>query len=68
MVQAFFESKGLIYTNYVPRGTTVNAKYILDARGKFMKVFKQKRPKMVAGDWWFHWDKVPVHTAAMVMD
>jgi hypothetical protein len=27
MVSAFFDSKGLIYTNYVPRGTSVNATY-----------------------------------------
>ncbi len=26
---AFFDSKGLIYTNYVPRGTNLNAKYKL---------------------------------------
>jgi hypothetical protein len=31
----------------------VNAKYIVDALGKFLKVFKQKRLEMVAGDWWF---------------
>jgi hypothetical protein len=37
----------------------VNAKYIVDALGKFLKVFKQKRPEMAAGDWWFHWDNVP---------
>jgi hypothetical protein len=44
----------------------VNAKYIVDALGKYLKVFKQKRPEMAAGDWWFHWGKVPVHTTAMV--
>jgi histone-lysine N-methyltransferase SETMAR len=36
MVLAFFDSKGLIYTNYVPTGTMVNAKYILNALGKFL--------------------------------
>ncbi len=68
MVLAFFDSKGLIYMNHMPRGTTVNAKYIGEALGKFLKVFKHKRPEMVAGDWWFHWDNAPVHTAAMVTD
>jgi hypothetical protein len=38
MVLAFFDSKGLIYTNYVPRGTTVNTKYSVDALGKFLMV------------------------------
>jgi hypothetical protein len=52
----------------MPRRTTVNANYIVEALGKFLKVFKQKRPEMVAGDWWFQWDNTPVHTAAMVKD
>jgi histone-lysine N-methyltransferase SETMAR len=68
MVLAFFNSKGLIYTNYVPRGTTVNANYIVEALGTFMKILRKKRPQMVAGDWLFHWDNAPVHTAAKVTD
>jgi hypothetical protein len=46
MVLAFFDSKGLIYTNYVPRGTTVNANYIVEALGTFMKNLRKKRPQM----------------------
>jgi hypothetical protein len=68
MVLAFFDSKGLIYTNYVPKGSTVNANYIVEALGKFLKVFRQKRPEMAARDWWFHWDNAPVQTAAKVKD
>jgi histone-lysine N-methyltransferase SETMAR len=68
MVLAFFDSKGLICTNYVPKGSTVTASYIVEALGKFLKVFRQKRPEIAAGDWWFHWDNAPVHTAAMVKD
>ncbi len=33
LMLAFFDSKGLIYMNYVPRGTTVNAKYIVETPG-----------------------------------
>ncbi len=57
MVLAFFNSKGLVNTNHVARGNPVNANYIVDALGKFLKVFKQKRPLIVAGDWWFSWEK-----------
>jgi hypothetical protein len=39
MVLAFFDS---------------NANYTVDAMGKFLKVFNQKRLVMEAGDWWFH--------------
>jgi hypothetical protein len=31
MVLAFFDANGIIYTNYVPKGTTVNANYIMEA-------------------------------------
>jgi hypothetical protein len=41
MVLAFFDAKGLIYDNYVPRGTTVNARYIVEALGSFLKILKK---------------------------
>jgi hypothetical protein len=49
MVLAFFD-KGLINTNYVPRGTMVNAKYIVEALGKFIQILKRKRPVMAPRD------------------
>jgi hypothetical protein len=54
--------------NYVPRGTTVNAKHIVEAMGRFLKVFKQKRPEMATGAWWFYWNNTSVYTAAIVTD
>ena len=53
MVLAFFDSRGLIYTNIVPRGTPVNAAYIVKALAIFWKKLKEKRPQMAAGDWFF---------------
>jgi hypothetical protein len=32
------------------QGDEVNANYIMEALGKFLKVFKQKRPEMAARD------------------
>jgi acyl-CoA thioesterase len=68
MVLAFFDSMGLIYTNYVPGGggVTVNARYIVVALGKFMKIFRKKRPLMAARDWMFHLDNTLMHTATIV--
>jgi histone-lysine N-methyltransferase SETMAR len=68
MVLAFFDAKVLIYTNYMPKGTTVNANYIVEALGTLLKVLRKKRPVMAAGEWFLHWDNVPVHTAATVTD
>jgi hypothetical protein len=51
MVLAFFDSKGLIYTNFVPKARTVTAAYIIEALTHFLKVFKEKRPTMTARNW-----------------
>jgi hypothetical protein len=66
MVLVFFVAKGIMYTNYGPRGTTVNVNYIVEALGKFKKIFRKKRPIIAEGQWFFHWDNAPVHTAAVV--
>ena len=68
MVLAFFDSKGLIYRNIVPRGSTVNANYILGALNTFIRHFNKKRQEVVGREWFFHWDNAPVHTAAIVKD
>ncbi len=68
MVLVFFDAKGVIYTNYVPKGETVNAKYIKKALARFLKVFKAKRPIMASQDWFLHWDNAPIHTAATVQE
>ncbi len=31
----------------------MNARYIMEALGKFMKIFRKKRPVMAARDWMF---------------
>ena len=54
MVVAFFEATGLIYTNYMPRGTRVNANYIVGALGKFLTILRQKRRVMAVQEWFIH--------------
>ena len=68
MVIAFFDSQGMVYSNYVPRGQTVNAAFILESLRRFLKTFKAKRPEIAAGEWFLHWDNAPVHTAKSVRD
>jgi histone-lysine N-methyltransferase SETMAR len=64
MVLVFFNAKGIIYMNYVPKGKTVNAEYIKKALARFLKVFKAKRQIMASQEWFLHWDNALVHTAA----
>ena len=66
MAVVFFEAKGLIFTNYMPRGIRVNVNYILGALGKFFKIFSQKKPLMTDQECFFYWDNAPVHSAGVV--
>ena len=68
MVLAFFDNQGLIYSNIVPRGTGVNAQYIVGTLKQFFAHMRQKRPAMAQEGFIFHWDNAPVHTAAIVAD
>ncbi len=68
MVLMFFDANGVIYTNYVPKGETVNAEYIKKSVARFLKIFRKKRPVMSSQEWFLHWDNAQVHTAATVQD
>ena len=66
MLLAYFDSKGVIYTDYVPRGKTVNSQYIIESLRRFLKIYKDKRSARAGQDWFLHWDNAPVHSAAVV--
>jgi hypothetical protein len=68
MVPVFFDARGIIYTNFMLRGNTVNALSIKKAIASSLKVFPKMRPVMVYQDWFLHWDKAPVHSAVSVQD
>ena len=46
------------------QGDHVSANNFVEALGRFMKTFKQKRPIKAAGEWVLHFDIAPVLTAA----
>ncbi len=47
MVLAFFDSRGMVYTNYVPKGKSVNGNFIAGALRTFLKHSKKKMPEIV---------------------
>jgi hypothetical protein len=53
MFLAFCEKKGMVYTNYVPRGTSVYRDYNISALRKLLKALHQKLPNMVLVEWVF---------------
>ncbi len=56
MVIPFFDSEGLIYTNYVPKNTTVNADYFIGVLGNFLKALQARRPHKWNTGWVLHMD------------
>ena len=66
IVIAFFDTQWMVYTNYVPRGKTINAAFILESLQRFMTTFKAKKTEIAAGEWFMHWENAPVHTAKSV--
>ncbi len=43
IVMAFFDRQGMVYTNYVPRGKTVNADYVIVAHSKIFEGSEGKK-------------------------
>jgi hypothetical protein len=59
MVLAFFDSRGMVYTNYVPRGDSVNGNFIAGALRTFLKHLKKKMPETVEEEWFLHCVTMP---------
>ncbi len=50
MVLIFFDNRGIIFINNVPKGNIVNIAYIKEALSSFLKVFCMKRLNMMSQD------------------
>ena len=66
MILAIFDADKHIFTKMVKKWQCVNASFIVDTLASFLKILSKKRPQLVEQGWMFHWDNVPVHTAAVV--
>ena len=53
MILAFFDSNGLVYTDIVAKGTTVNAQFIVGSLTRFLAHFGKKRRELKASKQWF---------------
>jgi Transposase (partial DDE domain) len=66
MVLAFFDNKGMVYTNYAPRGKTICTDYVIKVLSIFLDVMKEKKPELRAGEWFFQRDNAHLHSAKAV--
>ncbi len=68
MVLVFFNSQRMVYTNYVPKGNSVNGNFIAGALRAFLKHLKKMMPEIVEGQWFLHCDNALLHSVKGVQE
>lgn len=66
MLIVFFDIRGLIHHDFVPCGTTVNAKFYVEVLKKLKQRVHCIHPD-IADDWKLHHDNAPAHTTFLVI-
>lgn len=63
MLSVFWDSRGVILTDYLPKGETLNSDYYCNLLEKLRDALKQKRRGMISKGIRLLADNAPVHTA-----
>ncbi|XP_029941109.1 uncharacterized protein LOC115383163 isoform X4 [Salarias fasciatus] len=67
MLICFFDIKGMVHSEFVPPGQTVNQDFYLEVLRRLQEAVRLKRPALwESGDWWLHHDNAPAHRALRV--
>ncbi|VVC36211.1 Transposase, type 1 [Cinara cedri] len=67
MLICFFDVRGVVHSEFVPPGQTVNQAFYLEVLKRLRNSLRRKRPDLwQSGDWFFHHDNAPAHTALSV--
>ena len=67
MLICFFDSEGIVHTEFVPQGHTVNQFYYRGILERLRKRVVRVRPS-IADNWMLHHDNAPCHTAISVIE
>jgi len=65
MATVFWDSKGVIYIDYLEKGKTVIGISFTELLGQFDAELQKKRPHLVKKKVLFHHDNAPAHTSAV---
>ena len=69
MLVSFYDSKGIIYHQFVPQGQTVTGSFYLSVLESLWKRIRRVRPEYSApGSWFLLHDNAPVHRAVAVQE
>jgi len=67
MLICFFDARGIVHKEFVPPGQTVNQTFYLAVLKRLRDAVRLKCPDLwQSGEWWFHHDNAPAHTALSV--
>jgi hypothetical protein len=66
MLVVFFDIQGIIMTQYVPPGQTVNQMYYIELLAKLQGKIRKKRPELWKNGWILHQDNAPAHNSLSV--
>ena len=67
MLICFFDIKGLVHFEFVPKGQTVNQQLYIEVLKQLRDSVRRKRPELWrSGEWLLHQDNVPAHTELSV--
>lgn len=69
MLTVFFDWKGVVYYEFLPRGETINRFRYLQTLRNLREAVRRKRPELWrSGEWVLHHDNAPVHSALLIRD
>lgn len=66
MLVVFFDIHGVLLTEWLPEGATVNQHYYIQVLKTLRERVRRKRPQLYQDGWLLHQDNAPCHTAINV--
>lgn len=69
MLTVFFDFRGVVHSEFLPKGQTVNKDYYLGVMRRLRESIRKKRPDLwKSNSWILHHDNAPSHTALIIRD
>ena len=65
MASVFWDSKGVVFVDYLPKGQTINGEYYANLLRQLREAIKEKRRGKLTKGVLFHQDNAPSHKAAI---
>ena len=65
MATVFWDSRGIIFTDYLEKGRSITGQYYADLLGRFDAELMRKRPHLAQKKVLFHHDNAPAHSSAI---